>query len=321
MADGICPFANQIANHGQLIGYQAGYYDRVGFCDHTAGGYYETMTRVSFWNDPNGNGDTSDAVSVHFAIARDGRICQILNIFDTAFAQGRDARGQPVSQSSPGVTWAPFAEMGYRNPNTYLVSTEHEDVEKVNGQTVYIPGSKWTEAQYQADLKLKRWCIDEVLRVTGKDMMRFGPHSLAGHHNFDPTNRKECPGRFWRDEYRTRLYTDLSGWSAPQEEIMTRFNAVVPRIRDASPRLTTPQTIALGDFDQPIPTGTKRLEIEVYLATGSQAVQVLDSDGKYAGQVGWDGARYGRVEVDVSGGGFTIQGVGTLAQVGVVAVA
>jgi hypothetical protein len=190
MSDGICPFAEQIAG---VRPYTPGNYGRVGFCDHTAGGFYSTLRSASFWN--------GAGLSVHFGISRKGEICQLVNIFDTAYAQGR---------LGPEVTWPPYRQMGMANPNLYLISTEHEDAEIVDGRTRFIPGSQWTEAQYEADLRLKRWCIDEVRRVTGEDLMRFGIDSLAGHHMFDGVNRAECPGRYWRDEYRARLFHDLT---------------------------------------------------------------------------------------------------------------
>lgn len=206
MTDGICPFANQIVGREHLIGWTKGYSDRVGFCDHTAGGFYSTLERWQFWNDPNGDGNTSDAVSVHFAIARDGRILQVLNIFDTAFAQG--------ITNLPN-TWPPYDQMGRRNPNLYLISTEHEDAETVNGQTHFIPGSEWTPEQYAADLAVKRWCIEEVKRVTGRDLMRFGYDSLSGHYQFDPVNRAFCPGQFWKDVYHQTLWNDISAPPGP----------------------------------------------------------------------------------------------------------
>ena len=108
--------------------------------------------------------------------------------------------------------------------------------------------------------------------------------------------------------------------SIPTEEIMTRFNAVVPRLQGAD----LPVTVAPGEFQgpggAPLPS-CQRIRIEVYLPAGTPPVQVHDSDGSYAGQVGWDGARYGVVEVDVSKGAFTILGQGKLAQVGIVAYA
>lgn len=196
--DGVCPFAEQIVG---VTGFLPGHGDRVGFCDHTAGGFYSTMQSAAFWN---GRG-----VSTHFAISRQGEICQMVNIFDTAFAQG----------ILNNVSWAPYRTvMGGQNPNLYLISTEHEDAETVNGATRFIPGSEWTPAQYAADLRLKRWCIEEVARVLGKDLMRLGIDSLAGHHMFDAINRAECPGRFWRNDYRQRLFMDLTAPQADEEE-------------------------------------------------------------------------------------------------------
>ena len=300
MPNGICDFAEQIVG---VTAFAKGNVERVGWCDHTAGGFYSTMQSAAFWNNA--------GVSTHFAIARDGRICQMVNIFNTAFAQGR---------LGPLVTWNPYHLMHEQNPNTYLISTEHEDAETVNGKTRFIPGSQWTEAQYQADLRLKRWCMDEVLRVQGEDMLRFGIDSLAGHHMFDGVNRAECPGRFWRDEYRARLYADLTGL---EEEIMDVINGTAPALRGRKVTPDVPSPVRLTDFDVAIPPTARRLRIEVYLASTDPPgiVQLKHGDGDYAFQVGWDGARYGLGEVDVGGGGFSIQGSGTLAQVGVVAVA
>lgn len=191
---GWCPFATQVEG---VTMFTPGGEAKVGFCDHTAGGFYETLARASFWQ--------GQQYSVHFGISREGEICQIVNIFDTAWAQGRDARGLPVGPDSPGVSWPPFATMGKRSPNNYLISTEHEDAETVNGETHYIDGSQWTDAEFQADLKVKRWCVEEMRRY-GVDVMKFGIDSLAGHHMFDPVSRSFCPGRFWRDEYRVRLH-------------------------------------------------------------------------------------------------------------------
>ncbi len=127
---GWAPFAEQVEG---VTTYSSEPLHAVGFCDHTAQGFYSTLKSAAFWNNA--------GVSTHFGVARDGRVCQMVNLFETAWAQGRDSRGQPVGPTSPGVTWPPFAEMGKRNPNTYLISIEHEDAETVNGRTVFIPGS------------------------------------------------------------------------------------------------------------------------------------------------------------------------------------
>ena len=192
--DGECPFAEQIRG---VTTFNPGHIDRVGFCDHAAGGYMTTMRRPSFWN--------GAGVSTHFAVGRDGSIIQLVNIFDTAYAQGR---------LGPQVAWPPYQLMGGASPNLYLISTEHEDW--ADGHAV--PGSEWTPAQYDADLRVKRWCVDEVKRVLGKDLMRFGIDSLTGHYMFDGVNRVNCPGLYWTRDYRQRLYADLTEDAMSQEE-------------------------------------------------------------------------------------------------------
>lgn len=180
MTDGVCPFAEQIPG---VTTFTAGGDVRVGFCDHTASGYYSTLQSPAFWN--------GQDVSAHFAIAKDGRICQLVNLFDTAWAQGL---------LGPTVIWPPFVDMGRLNPNRYLISIEHEDETELN--------MVWPVAMYQADLKLKRWCADEVKRVQGFNLLRFGLDSLAGHFMFDQVNRLHCPGAGWPRE---QLYADLTG--------------------------------------------------------------------------------------------------------------
>lgn len=198
MPDGWCPFAERIVG---VRSFTPGGSPRVGFCDHTAGGFYSTLRNAGFWN--------TAGVSVHFSISRAGEICQTVSIFDTAFAQGR---------LGPRVSWPPYAAMGFANPNTYLISTEHEDAYKDGGITHY--SSVWTPAMYAADIRLKRWCVEEVLRVQGVNLLRFGIDSLAGHHMFDAVDRANCPGAPWRNEYRDLLYRDLTtGDDMSQDEI------------------------------------------------------------------------------------------------------
>lgn len=324
MTDGICPFADQIKNRNLLEGWQLGYADRVGFCDHTAGGFYGTMERVSFWNDPNGDGEHSDKDSVHFAIARDGRILQVLNIFDTAWAQGR----------LNGPSWPPYATMSQRNPNEYLISTEHEDVETVNGATRYIPGSEWTAAQYASDLRVKRWCVEEVKRVAGLNLLRFGIDSLAGHHMFDRVNRAECPGRFWRNVYQAQLYADLVQLPT-QEDLMIRMNAIarpqppyqpwegqtIGTLPTAAVPAPTPGQVTLnawldyglGDIKP------KRVLVDAWIDTGY--LDVLDGDGRFAGSVGGKSAAANRAVIEVilgPAGELGLRGAGTIHLMGMV---
>lgn len=300
--DGICPFAEWVPGV-TAFSVPVGVIQRAGYCDHTAGGFFTTLETAGFWN--------TSRHSVHFAIGRRGQIAQLVNIFDTAWAQGQDALGGEVGPNSPGVSWPPFAKMGRRNPNEYLISTEHEDAEIADGATHFVPGSEWTPAQYIADLHVKQWCVGEVRRVTSQDLLRFGIDSLAGHHMFDPVNRKECPGRFWRDQYRASLYAALTG----EEPRMIRHNSICTKYQGA----TDPGGgihIKPSEFDSPPPLSARMLRLELYLTNAPFIV--TDGDGRYAGQVGWDGGRYGLLDVDVTAGEFTLAGKGVLAQIGIV---
>lgn len=261
MPDGICPFAIQLDG---VEDYTEGEVDRVGFCDHAAGGFWTTLDNAAFWN--------TQGVSVHFGIARDGRICQITNLFDSPWAEGR---------LGPHVTWPQYPTMNYRNPNGYLVSTEHEDYEIVNGIARAVVGSQWTAQEYQSDLQVKQWCIEEVKRVLGKDLLVFGIDSLTGHHMFDSVNRAECPGLYWRNEYRQRLYRDLKG-----EEVFIRHNAISQWYARPENQIMKPNSTAgiNATVDFQIPDGVLDIEVEVYVNEDSANIQVLDGDESNPGQ-------------------------------------
>jgi hypothetical protein len=243
---GWCPFATQVEG---VTKFTTGGEAKVGFCDHTAGGFYTTLADAGFWN--------RQGYSVHFGISRKGEVCQIVNIFDTAWAQGLDSRGLPVGPTSPGVSWAPFAEMGKRSPNNYLISTEHEDHELVGGVARAIPNSQWTQAEFDAGVRVKRWCIEEMGR---QNLMRFGIDSLASHHMFDPVNRSYCAGKFWREDYRWALFAQLEGGAEmPEptlEEIALAFASYVHFVRngfnlaDLSPRDKAAIKFAAGRVPQ-----------------------------------------------------------------------
>lgn len=292
MADGICPFADLRLLPSTV--YSPGYIDRVGFCDHAAGGFYTTLTDRHFW--------INAGYSVHFAISRRGQIAQLVNIFDSAFGQGR---------LGPTVTWPYYNNVNkpYRrtNPNYLLISTEHEDWELVNGVARAIPGSQWTNEEYEASLRLKRWCIDETMRVRGLDLMQYGIDSLTGHHMFDGVNRANCPGSFWRDGYRQRLWTQLSSGlvavSPEEDDMLIRWGG------EANPtywhmKVVDEEQGVGARLDWQLPPQAKSIELEIYLHSGALDVMDGGSQGKafYAEQ----GVYHGRVILD-SGGNFWLK--------------
>lgn len=283
MPDGICPFATFIPLK-ENVSYSKGFVDRVGFCDHTAGGYMGTMKNPDFWN----NGK----VSAHFAISLTGEIIQLVNIFDTAWCQGRDANGNSVGPSSPGVSWPPFSAMNKQNPNGYLISTEHEDKQQTN--------LHWPNAMLEADKAVKKWCVEETARVLNKNLLRFGIDSLAGHYMFDFRNRPYCPGTWWRDSGRFLIYNSLVN----EEEVeMKRFNA------EALPTFWRGLAITAGNSqgmnarsDLGLPNDAERVWLDVWLDSGS--VDVLDGSGALAGFVGGAAAMRTVIEVILGNDGF-----------------
>lgn len=276
MTDGICPFAEQ-----QLVPngtYAQGSTDRVGFGDHTAGGFYGTLRSRNFW--------ITTGYCTHFGISRKGEIVQLVNILDRAWGQGTDANGNSVSHSSPGVTWIPFPQMNYRNPNEYLISTEHEDAigHDAQGNAVFAPNGVWTPEMYNADLRLKRWCVEEIRRVKGQDLLRFGVDSLAGHYMFDPVNRAGCPGNSWKSIYRQQLYNDLSGTDDVRVEHQVAASFLTNNSFANGADFSGVQYVnAQIDFN--LPSEAKYVEVE-FLARNGYAV-IKSGSGIECGRVGW----------------------------------
>jgi hypothetical protein len=265
LTTGICPFATFIPGVTRLA---PGYVDRVGFCDHTAAGYMGTMKRPDFWNEA--------GVSVHFAISKAGEIVQLVNIFDTAFAQG---------QLGPRVAWPRFDAMGRANPNGYLISIEHEDETELNMQ--------WPAAMYEADLRVKRWCIEEC-RARGMDVMRFGLDSLTGHYMFDDVDRLHCPGSGWPRE---RLFADLTrSVAAPVKAPDARFPAVETYHQHDGWGLED-LCISGGERVQlnarksfSVPELARRISVE-WLPKRGYGVVLHGDTGRQAGRFGWSQRR------------------------------
>ena len=290
MAEGWCPFVERIPG---VSTYAAGGNELAGWCDHTAGGFLSTMRNPSFWNNA--------GYSVHFAEGLDGAACQLVGIFDRAWGQGKDANGNSVGPSSPGVTYAPFATMGKRNPNEYLISTEHEDYRLINGKAVAQPPI-WSPPMYDIDLRIKRWCVEEAATKRGIDLLRFGFDSFAGHFMFDPRNRAGCPGSYWQNEYRLRLFSDLTGG----DDVFT----VLAYGKYVVPLIPAGGISKVQEFG--LPLGAKRVRLQVWVTGGPVEFYhgLADTNNRDAGRVY---APYGIVEViPAADGGFYTVGEGTI---------
>ena len=188
MTEGWCPFVERVPG---VQTYTPGGLTRVGFCDHIAVGYMNTMRNPAFWN--------GAGVSPHFAVGKDGSAIQLVSIFDTAYAQGR---------LGPQVNWPPYADQATANPNDWLISFEHEG----------FPGEEWTPEMYATDLQIKRWCV-EACYERGYNLMELGLDSLTGHYMFDGVDRASCPGPTWP---RDRLWADLAQGEDDMATIVNR---------------------------------------------------------------------------------------------------
>lgn len=260
---GVCPFVDQLT----ITSFDTGYLARVGFCDHISEGHKPGLSNPNYWN--------TYKLSAHFVVMKDGSALQLVNIFDTAWAEGI---------LGPVQTWNPFQTMvqetGSNDPNNWLISFEHEgDYQEL-----------WTPEMYQTDLKIKQWCIQECQKVN-LNIMRFGLDSLSGHYMFDNVNRANCPGPNWPRE---ALWNALGG-----DEVFTRFNGLSnPYWQNHS---ITNQEVMNARLEFNLPAEATSIDLDVYLANG--VLEVHDGAGPIAGIVGWGGQEHAvvRVILDSSG--------------------
>lgn len=155
-------------------------------------------------------------VGVTFGIGLDGSIDQYCSIFDAHWGNGI-AGSVPRYNQRGNSRLAALAQIGRWNPrpsyslgahsldygginllNARSISTEHED----KGVTNVV----WTEAMYLSDVKVKKWCLEELNRY-GRTMP-VSPEMLVGHFEIDAVNRPYCPGGGYP---RPRIYADISG--------------------------------------------------------------------------------------------------------------
>jgi hypothetical protein len=86
---------------------------------------------------------------------------------------------------------------------------------------------------------------------------------------------------------------------------LVRHNHVAPEL--AAPLNGDRAVDARDAFE--LPAVAKALRLELYLTPDSGRVQVFDgASGNYAGQVGWDGARYGCLDVSIADGTLKLRG-------------
>jgi hypothetical protein len=101
---------------------------------------------------------------------------------------------------------------------------------------------------------------------------------------------------------------EASGRAASPLGELVRHNRVATELSPLATPLNGERTVdARSVFE--LPPAAMALRLELYLTPGSGRVQVYDgASGGYAGQVGWDGARYGCLDVAIADGTLNLLG-------------
>ncbi|MGA7730061.1 MAG: peptidoglycan recognition family protein [Chloroflexia bacterium] len=167
---GLCPFADQrITARKRFVGNRG---HKAVVLHIAEGSYLGTLQEFS---------DNSPAEkSSHFVVAKDGRIAQIVNINDSAWANGLcwqvDHWRVPDCSVRENPTWVDIVPGS--NPNLYTISIEHEG----------FTGQPLTDAMKAATVRLLRWIAGEL------NLVYTPGRTLIRHGEISPGRKGFCPG-------------------------------------------------------------------------------------------------------------------------------
>lgn len=171
---GYYPAARQIGGFAANTHYTPGHKGRAAVCLHICEGPYQGSI-----NYLRGKG-----LSAHFVISEGGEVAQLVNVLDSAWANGLSYQaGAWVSPRGKRVepTWARITRG--ENPNLSTISIEHAGYHNKPRPRIQI----------QATINLLRWLGSQF-----PSLLPFVPGvSLIGHRNLDTIDRANCPGPFF----------------------------------------------------------------------------------------------------------------------------
>ncbi|SHI63510.1 N-acetylmuramoyl-L-alanine amidase [Lutispora thermophila] len=123
--------------------------------------------------------------SAHFVVAKDGRIVQLVELKDSAWANGTSTDISKNNHCSKST----LEKVRFRktNANYYTISIEHEGF---SGQGQ----GRLTDIQLEATIWLHRYIINEVKRIYGIEIPLDRDH-IVGHYQIDPIRKPNCPGQ------------------------------------------------------------------------------------------------------------------------------
>ncbi len=141
-------------------------------CHITEGSY---IGAVSWLKNPKAQ------ASAHFVVSRKGEITQLVDLRDTAWANGTSYTPTIIEGST-----AKIVRERKTNANAYTVSIEHEGVYAKTGGSL-------TEEQEKATVYLIEYINEELKKIYGKGI-EFDREHIIGHYEISPKAKPHCPG-------------------------------------------------------------------------------------------------------------------------------
>lgn len=128
--------------------------------------------------------NTESKASAHYVVARDGRISQLVDIGNTAWANGTSKN--PERKVYYGDATSSLVQDLKGNANHYSISIEHEGIyRKTHGRLSFN--------QLNATIDLIRHIQSQVIKEFGT-LIPFDRDHIIGHYEVNPLTRPHCPG-------------------------------------------------------------------------------------------------------------------------------
>ncbi len=148
--------------------------------------------------------------SAHFVVSRKGEITQLVDLRDTAWANGTSYTPTVVE----GAT-AKLVRERRTNANAYTVSIEHEGVyQKTQGAL--------TKEQEEATTFLIKHINDELIKIYGSGI-EFDRDHIIGHYEISPKAKPHCPGNKFQFDSIIKNLTE----SEDDEEMVTQSEMII----------------------------------------------------------------------------------------------
>ncbi len=121
--------------------------------------------------------------SAHFVVSRKGEITQLVDIRDTAWANGTSYTPSTTEKATSTIV-----KSRNTNANCYTVSIEHEGVYSSTKGAL-------TVEQEKATVFLIKYIDSEIKKIYGQSYgIKFDREHIIGHYEISPAAKPHCPG-------------------------------------------------------------------------------------------------------------------------------